>query len=63
MCPWSAAPRRGARVSVDFFFFFFKELINDAAYLGGGADEEQLRTGLKVPSKLPLCPWQAESEM
>lgn len=23
MCPWSAAPSRGARVSVDFFFFFF----------------------------------------
>jgi len=50
------AEERGFQI---FFFLFFKELINDAAYLGGGADEEQLRGGLKLPSKLPLCPWQA----
>ena len=27
MCPWSAAPGRGARVSVDFFFFFLRSLL------------------------------------
>ena len=57
-CSWQRSEGFGR-----FIFLFFKELINDAAYLGGGADEEQLRAGLKLPSKLPLCPWQAESEM
>ena len=27
MCPWSAAPGRGARVLVDLFFFFLRSLL------------------------------------
>lgn len=27
MCPWSAAPGRGARVSDFFFFFFLRSLL------------------------------------